>query len=111
MVMAPSKDQLEANNHHHRDEKHLQSTKAVEGYAIHASDGDIGSLKSFMVDEKSWGVRQLVVETGHWYAGKEVLIPASTVERISYEDSKVYVKLTKAAIRDTSEYNVVKTGT
>ena len=111
LVMPRSKDQIEAQQHHHRDDKHLQSAKAVAGYSLHSSDGEIGSVSGFMVDEKSWAIRQLAVETGHWYAGKEILIPANAVERISYEDSEVFVKLTKAAIQHTAEHAVAKAGT
>lgn len=111
MMMPPSKDQIEAQQqHHHRDDKHLRSAKAVAGYAIHADDGEIGSVNGFTVDEKSWAVRQLVVEAGHWYAGKEILIPVSAVGRVSYEDSEVFVKLTKEAIQHTAEHDVVNTG-
>ena len=42
-----------------------------------------------MVDDKSWAIRELVVETGHWYSGKEILISPSKIERISHEESKV----------------------
>lgn len=111
MVMPPSKDQIEAQQqHHHRDDKHLRSAKATAGYSIHASDGEIGTVSGFMVDEKSWAIRQLVVDAGHWYSGKEILIAVNAVERISYEDSQVFVKLTKAAIQHTAEHDVVKTG-
>jgi uncharacterized protein YrrD len=112
LVMPPSKDEIEAQQqHHHRNDRHLRSAKAVAGYGLHASDGEIGSVSGLMVDEKSWAVRQIAVEAGHWYSGKEILIPANAVERISYEDSRVFVKLTKAAIQQTAEYDVVKTGT
>lgn len=111
VVMPPSKDQIEAQQvPHHRDDKHLRSAKAVAGYALYASDGDIGSVSDFMIDEKSWAVRELAVEAGHWYSGKEILIPTTAVARISYEESKVFVKLTKAAIQQTADHNVVKTG-
>ena len=110
MMMPPSKDQIAAQHHHPRDDKHLRSTKAVAGYAIHAAEGDIGAVSGFMIDEKSWTVRDLVVETGHWYAGKDVLVPATVVERISDEDSRVCESLTQAAIRQTAEDDVVKAG-
>jgi uncharacterized protein YrrD len=112
VVMPPSKDQMEAQlPHHHRDDKHLQSMKAVTGYAIHATDGEIGSVSGFMVDDKSWAVSELAVEAGHWYSGKEILISSAKIERISYTDSKVFVNLTKAAIQHTADHNVVKAGT
>jgi hypothetical protein len=52
----------------------------------------------------------LVVETGHWYAGKEILISPSRVSRIGYADSKVYVNLTRADINATAENDVAKAG-
>jgi len=111
IIMAPSKDEMEAHlKPHHRDDKHLRSTKEVTGYAIHATDGEIGSVNGFVVDDKSWAIRDLVVATGHWYAGKEVLIAPGRIERISYEESKVFVTLTKADIQQTAENELAKAG-
>ncbi len=112
VVVPPSREEMEANQprHHHRDDKHLQSTHAVAGYQIETADGTIGHVSSFLIDEKSWGIRKLVVEAGHWYAGKEILISSSKVDRISYEESKVFVNLTKADIERTAENDLVKTG-
>lgn len=74
--LPPSREEVEADppRHHHRADKHLQSTHAVTGYQIETADGAIGHVSGFLVDEKSWAIRELVVEAGHWYAGKEVLI-------------------------------------
>jgi hypothetical protein len=63
-----------------------------------------------MVDERNWAIRDLVVESGHWYSGKEILIPVGSVERISCEESKVFVSLTKADIQRTAENNVAVAG-
>jgi hypothetical protein len=90
------------HGHNQRDDIHLRSTKAVTGYHIHATDGLIGSVSTFMVDGKSWAICKLVVETGHWYAGKEILISPSMIDRISYEDSTVFVNLTKAEIQQAA---------
>jgi len=111
IVLPPSKDELAAQlQHHHRDDKHLQSTKAITGYAIQTVDGELGEVRGLMVDAKSWAVRELVVETGHWFSGKEILIAPAKVERISYTDSKVFVNLTKADIQATGEHQVAHGG-
>jgi hypothetical protein len=55
------------------------------------------------VNDKSWAIRDLVVETGHWYSGKEILISHSKVERISYEESKEFVNLTKEEIQRSAD--------
>jgi len=88
----------------------LQSSKSVDGYKIHAADGEIGHVTGFMIDKKSWAIRDIVVETGHWYSGKEILISTNKVERISYDQSQVYVSVTKADIQGTPDRELVKTG-
>ena len=95
------------HGHNQRDDVHLRSTKAVVGYQIQATDGDIGTIRSFMIDDKTWGIAGLVVETGHWYAGKEVFIRAASIASIRYDDSKVLVKLTRAEIEETASLSVV----
>lgn len=112
VVVPPATAELDATPRrvHHRADQHLQSAKAVTGYALHASDGEIGSVSGFRVDPKSWAIRDVVVETGHWFAGKEILIAPHDVERISYEDSMVFVNVTKAAIQRTAENHLVKKG-
>ncbi len=92
--------------HKHLEDKHLRSTQALNGYHIQTSDGEIGHVTDFMVDEKSWAIRELIVETGHWYSGKEILIPASKVKQISYDESKVFVSLTKEDIQRTEENEI-----
>jgi len=93
-----------------RADRHLQSAKTVTGYAVEASDGPIGHLSGFRVDEKSWAIRDLVVETGHWYSGKEVLIPSGKVARIGYVESKVFVNLTKSEIQAAAGKAVAEAG-
>jgi hypothetical protein len=85
-----------------RADRHLQSAKTVAGYALEASDGAVGHLSGFIVDDRSWAIRDVVVEAGHWYSGKEILISTAKVARISTEESKVFVNLTMAEIQATS---------
>jgi uncharacterized protein YrrD len=96
------------HGHNQRDDIHLRSTKAVAGYEIQATNGPIGAVSSFMVDGRSWTIRELVVETGHWYAGKKILIVPENITRISYDDSTVFVSLTKEDIQQTSTNDVVQ---
>ena len=77
---------------------HLRSTKAVHGYQIQARDGQIGQVYDFMMNTRNWAIPELVIKIGHWLSGREVQIPTSSVEKISYEESTVYVNLTKQAV-------------
>jgi len=82
---------------------HLRSAQAVNGYHIQASDGMIGHVCDFMMDDRSWEIAQLVIKTGNRFSGKEVPISTREVNRISYSDSTVFVNLTKEVIQHGSE--------
>jgi hypothetical protein len=111
VLVPPLKDEIETQRmYYHRDDKHLQSAREVTGYRIEAIDGKIGHVTGFLVDDRSWAIRELVVEAGHWYSGKEIRIPISKIERISYKESKVIVDLTRADIQNTAEHAVAMTG-
>jgi hypothetical protein len=80
---------------------HLRSALAVNGYHLQASDGLLGHVCDFMMDDESWAIGQLVIKTGHRLSGKEVQIPTAKVDRISYEESTVFVNLTAAAVEQS----------
>ena len=52
----------------------LHSVRSFNGYSIGAADGPIGHVRDAYFDDERWGLRYLVVETGHWLAGRRVLI-------------------------------------
>jgi sporulation protein YlmC with PRC-barrel domain len=88
-----------------RADAHLRSAQAVNGYHIKASDGTIGHVCDFMMDDQSWAIRQLVIKTGHRFSGKEVQIPTRMVNGISYPDSAVFVNLTKEAVEQSPTHH------
>lgn len=98
------------HGHNQREDLHLRSTKAINGYHIQASDGGIGCVSGFMVDDKTWAIREVVVETGQWFSRKEIYIAPAKIAQISYEESKVYVDLTMADIKRTVENHLAKSG-
>src|SRR5450755_2529630 len=84
-------------------DSHLRSARAVNGYAVEASDGTVGEIADFLIDGRTWVIREIVVECGHWYAGKKVIVSTDKVSRISYDQSTVYVDSTKRAFTEASE--------
>lgn len=93
-----------------RVDAHLRSTKAVAGYHLEASDGTIGHVGDFLVDDRSWAITRLVVKTGHRISGREVEIPTSQVDRISYEKSTVFVNVTRQAVEQSPVHHLVSDG-
>ncbi|MEU7070039.1 PRC-barrel domain-containing protein [Streptomyces narbonensis] len=74
----------------------------LTGYKVEATDGSIGK-----VDKHSDEVDDayLVVDTGVWIFGKEVLLPASTVVRVDLDERKIFVDRTKEQIKDAPEFH------
>jgi PRC-barrel domain len=81
----------------------LWHASAINGYAIEASDGDIGSVSDFLFDDASWHIRWLVVDTGNWLSGSKVLLPPSVLGRLFAKDKVFAIKLTQQQIKDSPE--------
>lgn len=83
---------------------HLRSINEVTGYHLGAVDGEIGHVEDFIVDEANWAIRYLVVDTRNWLPGERVLIAPAWIERVSWEESKVFVNLTQEAVKQAPKY-------
>ncbi len=97
-VTPKARPAIEGGPHPERAAAHLRSTLAVAGYQIRGIDGVDGHVNDFMMDDASWTIQQLVVQTGHRLTGREILIPTHAVDHISYEESTIFVKLTVAEL-------------
>jgi uncharacterized protein YrrD len=85
--------------------KHLRSSDKVTGYKIEATDGAIGDVEDFIVDEDNWTIDFLLIDTGKWLPGKKVLISPKLISQIEWEDSTVKVKTSIAFIKSSPEYD------
>ena len=84
----------------------LRSAAHVEGYAIHAIDGNIGHVSDFIFDNETWAIRYLVVDTRNWWpGGKSVLIAVHWIDAIDWSAQGVRVKITLAQVRSSPVYD------
>lgn len=86
-------------------DSHLRSTKVVEDYYLEAADGEIGHVDNFLMDDENWAIRYMVIDTRNWWPGKKVLVPPQWIERLNWEDSKVYVGLQRETIKNAPEFD------
>jgi hypothetical protein len=100
----PSAEALANRIRMESSDSHLRSTEAVTGYSIEAADGEIGHVNGFVVDDEAWAIRYIEVATRSWLPGKKVLVSPAWIERVSWTSSKVYVGLSREAIKDAPEY-------
>ena len=75
----------------------LHKTSYMRGFHLLATDGEIGHVEDFLVDE-SWNVRYLVVDTSNWIGGKSVLIAPSKLEKVNSPDKQIRVRMSRSEI-------------
>jgi hypothetical protein len=97
-----------AREEHANDDLHLRSVKAVTGYHIHASDGEIGHVADFLVEDGDWSIRYLVVDTNNWWPGKKALISPRSTRDIDWSNSLVNLNVTQKQVKDSPTYDPSK---
>jgi hypothetical protein len=94
-----------ARSQEERGDPNLRSTREVTGYAIQALDDDIGHVDDFVVDDESWAIRYMVVDTRNWWPGKRVLVSPRWITTVSWTDCAVHVDLRKEEVKGGPEYD------
>jgi uncharacterized protein YrrD len=83
----------------------LRSSSFITGQKILATDGELGHVDDFIIDDVTWAIRYLIIDTANWWAGKKVLVSPHWIDHISWEDLKVAVNLTRESIKKSPEYS------
>jgi sporulation protein YlmC with PRC-barrel domain len=89
------------------DDSHLRSGRAVNGHHLHAKDGDIGHIEDLLVDDHTWAIRYLIVNTSQWLGRQHVLIAPEWIETVDWSEAKVSVDLTRQAVKGAPPYDPV----
>lgn len=90
------------------DDIHLRSTDEVSSYHIAALDGDIGHVEDFIIEDNSWVIRYLAIDTRNWLPGRKVMVAPQWIESIDWAQGKVHVNLSRAGITQSPEYDTSK---
>ncbi len=82
--------------------------KSLIGFQIGATDGDIGKVEDFYFDDQTWTVRYLVVKTGGWLSGREVLISPIAVQQPNWNEKIFPANLTKEQVKHSPDIDTEK---
>ncbi len=88
-----------------KGDPNLRSVQEVTDYRIEAKDGEMGHVEEFVLDEDTWVLRYMVVDTRNWLPGRKVLISPAWVEGFDWSEEKAVVDLTRDQIKESPEYN------
>ncbi|MEO7208905.1 MAG: PRC-barrel domain-containing protein [Steroidobacteraceae bacterium] len=113
MMMMPSlsyknrESEIAREQREQRDQQdhHLRSCNAVSGYHLHAADGEIGHVSGYLIDEKSWAIRFLIVDTSNWWLGHQVLVASEWIASVDWAGSSVTTDLSRQAVKNSPAYD------
>jgi len=84
---------------------HLRSMKNVTGNSIQATDGEIGHVEDFIIDDETWTIRYLIIDTRNWLPGKKVLVAPPWIASVDWKNSNVYVNLSRQTIKSGPDFS------
>ncbi|MDQ2863962.1 MAG: PRC-barrel domain-containing protein [Bacteroidota bacterium] len=85
-----------------------RNIKSLLGYAMGATDGEIGKVEEFYFDDQSWAIRYLVVKTGSWLFGRSVLISPLALQKPDWSGREFPVDLTKEQVSNSPDIDTHK---
>lgn len=88
-------------------DSHLRSGNALLRYHIEATDGGLGPVKGLLVDEDSWSIRYLIVDTSNWWLGHQVLVAPAWIRELRWADAAISVSVTLRAVQNAPVYDPV----
>lgn len=108
----PAVEELEIEdgkeNENAKNDQHLRSTRQITDYLIHATDGEIGHVKDFIVDLKNGRIISLLVDTRNLLPGRKVALPVEKVMRMEWADEEVFVDVSRGFIIESPEFDLEK---
>lgn len=81
--------------------KQLRRCHDLTKLTLHATDGDLGAVEDCYLDARSWHVRYLVVKTGSWLSGRDVLVTPASVCEIDEAARLLRVSLSRQQMEGT----------
>jgi hypothetical protein len=85
---------------------HLRLTNDVKGYRVVAPDGEIGQVAEFLIEDKMWVLKYIVVDTGHMLPGRKVLLPFQMVKRVEWASASIYLTCSRKTVIDSPLFDM-----
>lgn len=102
--LTPQKHRPDTFLEAHAD-RHLRSVREVTGYHVHASDGQVGHVGEFLLEDQDWSIHYLVVDTQNWWPGKKVLISPRSIQSVDWSLRSVMLSIARQSIKDSPAYD------
>ncbi|GGM42743.1 hypothetical protein GCM10011351_30870 [Paraliobacillus quinghaiensis] len=90
------------------NEPNLRSVNEIDGsffgYDVEASDGEIGHVTDFVIDDKNWKIYYIVVDTKGLLTSEHILLSTDWISNVEWESKKVSIDLNKEQFKKIKEF-------
>ncbi len=84
---------------------HLYSSSVVLGYHLEALDGPIGHVADFLIDDSTWDIAYVVIDTRNWLPGRHVLLDPEWIGQVDWAGARLRVNLARDVIKASPPYD------
>lgn len=84
---------------------HLRSAREVRSYHIQTTNASIGHVDDFLIDDETWAMRYIVVDTRDWCPDKHVVISPQWITRVNWAERLMTVDVTRDTVQRAPEYD------
>jgi hypothetical protein len=85
-----------------------RSLKDLEHYVVRATDGEVGRVTDFLLDDEHWAVRYLVVHCGDMLDGRTVLISPISFRDVDWAAREIHLALTMERVKGSPDIDAFK---
>jgi len=82
----------------------LHEVKRLTGFHVVGSDATVGKVSDFMIEDGSWQIASLLVDTTAWWPGGEVLVASDLITGINPSHSQIHINATRDQVKGSAEY-------
>jgi len=83
----------------------LRSVTEIIGYHMEATDGPIGHIEDFILDDNGWQIKYITLDTKNWLPGQRVVISPHSIRDIDWINRSIYLTIDRAKIKSSPPYD------
>ena len=85
---------------------HLRSSHEVRGYRFEGQEGELGHIKDFILDDETWLIRYVEIDTRNWWpGGKKVLLARQWIDEVRWDERKVTADVHRSTVKEAPPYD------
>jgi len=84
----------------------LRSSAAMIGCGIEATDGAVGNVADLVIDDETWAITDVLVDSRRWLPGRLLLISPQVIERIDWAQKTLHLRLARGDILQAPEVSL-----